>query len=69
MSEPSSEQALFIEALERTDPDTRRAFLDEACADKPELRRRIEQLLRLHEQPSSFMRDPSGDDQHDFDLP
>jgi hypothetical protein len=43
-----NELDLFIEALSRTDPAERAAFLDEACAGKPELRRRLEELLAGH---------------------
>jgi serine/threonine protein kinase len=40
-----NELELVTEALNRTDPAERAAFLDEACAGNPGLRRRIEGLL------------------------
>ena len=43
-----NELDLFIEALSTTDPAERAAFLDQACAGKPELRRRLEELLAGH---------------------
>ncbi len=43
-----NELDLFTEALSRTDPAERAAFLDEACAGNPELRRRLEELLAGH---------------------
>jgi hypothetical protein len=36
---------LFTEALSLTDQAERAAFLDQACAGNPELRRRLEELL------------------------
>ncbi len=39
---------LFTEALNRTDPTDRAAFLDQTCAGNRELRRRLEELLAGH---------------------
>jgi eukaryotic-like serine/threonine-protein kinase len=39
---------LFTEALNRTDPTDRAAYLNRACAGNPELRRRLEELLAGH---------------------
>ena len=47
---PMNELDLFTEALSRTDPAERAAFLDQACAGNPELRRRLEELLAGHAQ-------------------
>src|SRR5438067_7613613 len=49
-----NEQTIFTAALEQ-EPSRRAAFLDEACADRPELRQRVEQLLRLNEGAGSFL--------------
>jgi hypothetical protein len=43
-----NELDLFTEALSRTDPAERDAFLDKACVQDPELRRRLEALLEGH---------------------
>src|SRR5262249_29566963 len=43
-----TEKALFLEALARS-PAERAAFLDEACAGRPELRAGVEALLAAHE--------------------
>jgi serine/threonine protein kinase len=43
------EEAIFVAALERKSADERAAFLDRACADQPELREQVEDLLRHHE--------------------
>ena len=40
-------QANFEAARHLFTPDQRRAYLDRACADDPELRRQIEALLEL----------------------
>ena len=50
------EESLFEAALERTSPAERQAFLDEACAGRPEMRRQVEDLLRLNDaaEPVSF---------------
>jgi hypothetical protein len=40
-----NEQELLSEALKRTDPAERAAFLDETCAGDSELRRRLVELL------------------------
>ncbi len=43
-----NELDLFTEALSRTEPAERAAFLDNACAGNPDLRRRLEELLAGH---------------------
>jgi TolB-like protein len=48
---------LFDAALERS-PETRRAFLDEACADDAELRRVVEVLLSKDQKAGSFLEGP-----------
>ncbi len=45
---------LFEAALKRAPPD-REAFLDRACANAPELRRLVEQLLRADQEAGSFL--------------
>src|SRR4051794_9821339 len=50
-----NEQTLFAEALERTDPQSRASFLDEACRDNPDLRRRLERLLAQHQHGGAFL--------------
>jgi WD40 repeat protein/serine/threonine protein kinase len=54
-----SERAIFLNALDREDPAARAAYLDEACAGRPELRRRIERLLRAHREGGSFLEVPA----------
>jgi tetratricopeptide (TPR) repeat protein len=54
------EQSLFIEALEKTDPTERAAFLDRACANDPARRERIERLLERHVEDDSFLGPPTA---------
>jgi hypothetical protein len=49
---------LFLRALEITEPDDRKRFLDEACATQPALRTRVEALIRSHEQAGEFLGRP-----------
>jgi tetratricopeptide (TPR) repeat protein len=52
---------LFTQALARTDPAERAAFLDQACAGNPDLRRRLDALLAGHAQADSPLdRPPAG---------
>lgn len=49
---------LFQAALERA-PEERAAFLDDACAGDPSLRKQVEALLAGHEQAGSFLESPA----------
>ncbi|MCA9130124.1 MAG: protein kinase [Planctomycetales bacterium] len=50
-----SVDAIFVEALEETDPKLRQAYLDQACGDDAALRERIERLLKAYDQAASFL--------------
>jgi serine/threonine protein kinase/Tfp pilus assembly protein PilF len=52
--------SLFGEALDRPTERERAEFLDRACAGQPELRARVEALLRAHREGVSFLGEPSG---------
>src|SRR5262249_22751999 len=47
-AEPNPAKALFLEAVERHAPERWPAFLDRACAGRPELRGLVEALLAAH---------------------
>ncbi len=49
------EEELFHRALEKPTLAEQLAFLDEVCADQPELRQRVERLLRSHQREVSFL--------------
>ncbi len=55
-----TEESLFAEALARRDAAERAAFLEQACGGDVELRRRVEALLRAHEQAGSFLDKPDA---------
>jgi serine/threonine protein kinase len=55
-----NERDIFIAALQQQHPAQRRAFLDAACFDQPELRQQVEHLLRLHEGAGSFLEKPAA---------
>ncbi len=54
-----NEETLFAEALARTDPAERAAFLEQACGGDVALRQRVEALLCSHEQAGSFLDKPA----------
>jgi serine/threonine protein kinase/tetratricopeptide (TPR) repeat protein len=56
-----SEETIFVTALEKATPAERAAYLDDACAGNPELRRRVEALLRAHEQSGDLLDPPVQD--------
>ena len=51
---------IFAEALERTDPAARAAYLDIACRDDAALRRRVEALLAAHDGAGRFLEPDCG---------
>src|SRR4051812_39200915 len=56
-----TERDIFIAALQTESPSQRQAYLDEACAGQPEVRRQVEHLLRLHEDAGSFLERPAAE--------
>jgi eukaryotic-like serine/threonine-protein kinase len=56
-----SEETIFVTALEKATPAERAAYLESACAGDPELRRRVEALLRAHEQSGDLLDPPVQD--------
>jgi WD40 repeat protein/serine/threonine protein kinase len=61
MSEPTSEQSIFLQALAFSAPAEREAFLDQACRDKPKLRAEVGALLAAHDRLGSPL-PPTGAD-------
>jgi serine/threonine protein kinase len=53
-----NELDIFSEALDLTEPLTRQDFLEKACAGQPELRQRLEGLLKNAAQASQFLENP-----------
>ena len=56
---PANIKAIFDQALEISSPEERGAFLDRACADVPDLRPKVEALLRAFEEAGSFLERPA----------
>jgi hypothetical protein len=56
--DPKRVQAVFLEAAECQDPEERGAILDRECSDDPELRGRVEALLRAHDQFNGTPNEP-----------
>jgi serine/threonine protein kinase len=54
-----NELDIFSAALELRSSEERARYLDQACGDNRELRRRIEELLASHAQAASFMNAPA----------
>src|SRR5262245_62829234 len=50
---------LFVEAVGKVPPEGWDAFLDEACGDRPELRRQVWELLEAHRGAGSFLDRPA----------
>jgi serine/threonine protein kinase len=55
------ERAIFFEAVEKDDPAERAAYLDDACAGDPNLRRRIDALLQSHATVGDFLDMPAAE--------
>ena len=55
-----NEETLFADALSRP-PEERPAFLDAACAGRPDLRAAVDALLAAHEKPGHVLDQPMGD--------
>src|SRR4051794_31230796 len=53
-----TDETIFAAALEKRDPAERSAYLDQACAGQPELRRNVEELLRAHHEAGTFLQQP-----------
>ena len=48
MPDSTRPATVFTDALDRTDPADRAAYLDRACGGDADLRRRVEELLAAH---------------------
>jgi serine/threonine protein kinase len=53
------EKAIFNAARRIETPEARRRYLEQACADQPDLHARILALLRIHDQELSFLESPA----------
>jgi serine/threonine protein kinase len=65
----SNEETLFEAARNLASATARRAFLDQACADAPDLRAKIEALLESGNESESFFKDAARFDLTPIDNP
>jgi tetratricopeptide (TPR) repeat protein/serine/threonine protein kinase len=56
--DPHAAKAIFMTALDKSDPAERAAYLAEACGSDEGLRQRVELLLKAHSDPGSFLASP-----------
>jgi eukaryotic-like serine/threonine-protein kinase len=56
--DPKRVQAVFLEAVNYHDSVEREAILHRECGQDEELRRRVEALLRAHDQFNDFLNQP-----------
>ena len=59
-TDPERVKALFLAAIERSDPAGRRAFLDAEAGNDPELRDRLDALLAAYDRPPGALDRPLG---------
>src|SRR6516225_9357819 len=59
MNDQSPLEAVFFAALEKGSPEERAAYLNEASAGDPDLRRRVEKMLAAQAQAGSFLEHPA----------
>src|SRR5262245_54994674 len=62
MSTLVPEEFIFNAARRISELGSRCAYLDSACGDDPELRARVEALLRVYEEEQSFLSSPAEGD-------
>ena len=56
-----NERVIFDAALQIADPQTRRAFVEKACAEKPEMLAAVESQLKSHDSAGSFLDIPAAE--------
>jgi eukaryotic-like serine/threonine-protein kinase len=57
MADPDNVKSIFFVAVEKSAAE-RMAFLDQATAGDDALRERLEALLKAHDNPDSFLKEP-----------
>jgi hypothetical protein len=64
---PSELRDIFCEAMDYKTSHERSQYLDKSCRGKPELRARVEALLRAHGEASRFLQETPGQSAADSD--
>ena len=57
---PGDAKSIFLEAMELANPSDRTAFIEQACAGQPELRARVQILLKSIHDPDSLLDQPAS---------
>jgi serine/threonine protein kinase/tetratricopeptide (TPR) repeat protein len=60
MSQPPSDESIFLAALEQPSAAAQAAYLDGVCGTDAEQRRRVERLLAAHPSVGSFLEQPAA---------
>jgi WD40 repeat protein/serine/threonine protein kinase len=60
---------VFCQALEYETPQEQADYLDQACQGRPDLRARVEALLRANDEASGFLREPAARQDATMDEP
>ena len=60
-------ESVFAAAVAKSSPPERAAYLDQACQANPALRKRVEALLRAHDNAGSLLAPPGGQITADFE--
>jgi eukaryotic-like serine/threonine-protein kinase len=63
------EAAIFNVARQMAAPEERRLYVQQACAEDPDLQAHIEAMLRLYDQEPSYLESPAGDFGADLEIP
>ena len=58
---PDRLEAIFAESPGKASLAERAVYLDEACGREIELRRRLDALLKAHDEAGSFLRESAGE--------
>jgi eukaryotic-like serine/threonine-protein kinase len=59
-ADPNAARAIFMTALDKTEPTERAAYLAQACGSDDLLRQRVEVLLKANDDPGSFLKSPAN---------
>src|SRR5262245_50961345 len=59
-ADPKQVKSIFLAAVEKATLEERAAFLTDACGGDEELRRRVDQLLSVHDEPGGLPGVPDG---------
>ena len=59
--DPIRLKQIFLQAMELSSPTERAAYLDAVCADDADLRRKMDNMLRVHDRPGHLLDQPASE--------